>query len=61
MSKEIRQYKETIIEILDKIEAGEENIKKAAELMADAIMRDELIHIIGTGGHSNMAAEELLW
>jgi len=29
--------------------------------MADAIMRDELIHIIGTGGHSCMAAEELLW
>jgi len=26
MSKEIRQYKETIIDILNKIEAGEENI-----------------------------------
>lgn len=61
MSKEIRQYKESIIEILNKIEEGEENIKKAAEIMADAIMKDELIHIIGTGGHSNMAAEELLW
>jgi len=61
MGKEIRQYKETIIEIFNKIEAEEENIKKAAELMADAIMRDELIHVIGTGGHSCMAAEELLW
>lgn len=61
MSKEIRQYKESIIGILNKIEEGEDNIKKAAELMADAIMRDELIHVIGTGGHSCMAAEELLW
>ena len=61
MSKEIRQYKETIIGILNKIEEGGENIRKAALLMADAIMRDELIHVIGTGGHSCMAAEELLW
>lgn len=61
MSREIRQYKEKIIGIFNKIEAEEENIKRAAELMADAIMRDELIHVIGTGGHSCMAAEELLW
>lgn len=61
MSQEIRQYKETIFDILNKIQAEKESIKKAAELMADAIMRDELIHIIGTGGHSGMAAEELLW
>lgn len=61
MSKEIKQYKESIIDIFNKIEGEAENIQKAARLMADAIMRDELIHVIGTGGHSNMAAEELLW
>lgn len=61
MSKEIRQYKEAIIEILNKIEEGEDRIEEAAVLMADAIQKGELIHIIGTGGHSNMAAEELLW
>lgn len=61
MSKEIRQYKETMIEIYNQIEAEERAICQAAELMADAIMRDELIHVVGTGGHSCMAAEELLW
>lgn len=61
MSKEIMQYKETIIEILNKIEQGIDNIKKAASLMADAIIRDEIIHLIGPGGHSCMATEELLW
>lgn len=61
MSKEIRQYKETIIGIFDKIEAQSETIAKAAEVMADAIARDEVIHVVGTGGHSCMAAEELLW
>lgn len=61
MSKEIRFYKETIFSCIDQIEQEEESICKAAQLMADAIEKDQLIHIIGTGGHSNMAAEEMFW
>jgi len=34
---------------------------KAAEVMARSIMADGMIHVIGPGGHSNMAAEEVLW
>ena len=29
--------------------------------MARSIARDGIIHVIGPGGHSNMAAEEVLW
>lgn len=61
MSKEIRQYKETILGIFDKIEAQASTIQKAAQVMADAIAQDQVIHVVGTGGHSCMAAEELLW
>ncbi len=61
ISKEIRQYKETIMGIFNKIEEEIANIQKAAELMADAIERDEVIHVIGTGGHSCMAVEEMFF
>jgi len=36
-------------------------IEKGADLMVAAIERDELIHVIGTGGHSTMGALELFW
>lgn len=59
MLQEIRQYKDKIIEIFNKIEKESDSIQKAAEIMADAIIRDEIIHIVGTGGHSSIAAEEM--
>ena len=37
------------------------NIKKAAELIAESIKNDELIHVFGTGGHSYMAGEEMFY
>lgn len=61
MSREIREYKEAIFECINKIEQEQEAIHAAATLVADAIGRDQLVHIIGTGGHSNMAAEEVFW
>jgi len=62
MSQEISRYKETIIGVLNSIEAQSlDGILEAAEVMADAIEADHLVHVIGTGGHSSMAAEELLW
>lgn len=59
MNTEIRYYKETITEIFNKIEKEEESIIKASKIMAEIIMNDGLIHVMGTGGHSSMAAEEL--
>lgn len=61
MSKEINQYKETITDILEAIASEEASIHKAAKVMADSIQKGQLIHVVGTGGHSCMAAEELLW
>ncbi|MBR5226198.1 MAG: SIS domain-containing protein [Clostridia bacterium] len=61
MRPEIAEYKKAIFDCIDQIEQEEESILKAAEIMADAIEKDQLIHIIGTGGHSNMAAEEVFW
>lgn len=61
MLEEIRAYKEAVFNCINQIEQEEESILAAAKLMADAIEKDQLIHIIGTGGHSNMAAEEVFW
>ncbi len=36
-------------------------IAEAAGVMARSIMADGMIHVIGPGGHSNMAVEEVLW
>ena len=61
-SKEIFQYKDTISELFGKIATEEvEPIKKAAKMLGDSIMRDQVIHVIGPGGHSNMAVEEVFW
>lgn len=59
MNKEALEYKQTITSILDEIIAEEESVKKAAAVIGDSIMRDQVIHAIGPGGHSNMAVEEL--
>jgi uncharacterized phosphosugar-binding protein len=61
MNKEIMQYKNEVINILENISREEENIKKAAIVMSHAILDGQVIHVIGPGGHSNMAVEELLW
>ena len=61
MNKEINDYKEILIDIFNKIEKEESSISKGAEVIANAIMGEQVIHVIGPGGHSNIAAEELLW
>ena len=61
MNREFSLFKNTVIDILTKIEKEEESIKRAAEIMAKSISKDKLIHVIGTGGHSNMGAEEMFW
>jgi len=61
MDKIIRSYKEAIMDILTQIEGEVESIEKGAAILADAIARDELIHVVGPGGHSNIAVEEVFW
>lgn len=58
-----KMYKQTVITILDKItddKTNQKNIEHAASMIADATIRDELIYVIGSGGHSNMMAEECM-
>ena len=61
MNKEFLFFKASVIDILTKIEKEEKNIKKAADIMAKNINQDKIIHVIGTGGHSNMGAEEMFY
>ena len=62
MSKETEFYFNNVVDIFKKIKKQSENsIDKAATLMSEVILDGKLVHIIGPGGHSNMAAMELLW
>jgi uncharacterized phosphosugar-binding protein len=54
-------YRNTITEIMDKILGEIETIQKASRVVAESVAKEEPIHVIGPGGHSNMAAEEVLW
>jgi uncharacterized phosphosugar-binding protein len=57
-----KMYLNTITSLLTKIETEEkDSINRAAEFLAKTISSDKLIHVIGPGGHSNMAVEEVFW
>ncbi|MCL2618813.1 MAG: SIS domain-containing protein [Defluviitaleaceae bacterium] len=60
MGKEIMKYKDIITGLMEKIATEEEaSVRKAAEVIGDSIMRDQVVHVIGPGGHSTMAVEEM--
>jgi len=61
MRKEVKQYFDIVTDVYSKIVNNNPQLEDAAQAIADSIARGQLIHVIGTGGHSNMAAEELLW
>jgi uncharacterized phosphosugar-binding protein len=61
MNAEAIFYRNTITEIMDKILGEIETIQKASRVVAESIAKEEPIHVIGPGGHSNMAVEEVLW
>jgi uncharacterized phosphosugar-binding protein len=61
MNAEAIFYRNTLAEIMDKILGEIETIRKASHVVAESIAREEPVHVIGPGGHSNMAAEEVLW
>ena len=60
-NKELESYQQAITGLLEKIAGGIEAITRAARPVAEAIARDDVIHVIGPGGHSNMAVEETFW
>ncbi len=60
-NRELESYRHVITSLIDEISGNIEAITKAARPVADAIARDELVHVIGPGGHSNMAVEEVFW
>jgi len=55
-------YYKSILENLELVnQTQEENIKKAASLMADAIEQDRLIHVYGGGGHTTLCMGEMFF
>lgn len=61
MNKETQQYLTIVTDVYQKIANENPDLEAAADAIARSIANDELIHVIGPGGHSNMAAEEVLW
>jgi uncharacterized phosphosugar-binding protein len=62
MSHYSDQYCRKIVSLFESIVADDsDSVRRAAELMGSAIMDDKLIHVIGTGGHSNIGAYEMFW
>ena len=58
----IAQYHTAITTMLQKIvDTQREPIRRAARRCADAIVEDRYLYVIGTGGHSYIACEELFW
>ena len=55
-------YLSQVISLLKKIEEEQsENIEKAADLMAEAIKKDQLIHVYGGGGHTTLVMGEMFF
>jgi len=61
MTKEREMYLHTTQDLFQKIATENPNLEAAGKVIAEEIARGGLIHVIGPGGHSNMAAEEVLW
>ncbi len=58
----VAAYQSRVMELLQEIAEKEgAKIKAAAALIADCIAADKLVHVIGTGGHSYMGAEEMFY
>lgn len=55
-------YLDTIKANLDRVKKEQaENIRKAAELMADAVANDKLISVYGGGGHTTLVMGEMFF
>ncbi len=61
-SQPMDRFYEACIGLLDRVRAEErQNLYRAAELVAAKLLKDELVHVLGTGGHSVMGAMEMFW
>ncbi len=62
MENNNQDYLHQVIDLLKKVDSEQaENIGKAAELMAGAIEKDELIHVYGGGGHTTLVMGEMFF
>lgn len=57
----IESYKQALIKVMDGVSSETESIRRAAVIMADAIMAGKVINVVGPGGHSNIPVEEVTW
>lgn len=57
----IKKYGDDLSALFVEIEKETPVMEKAAKVIADAYLNGKMIHVIGPGGHSNIAAEEVLW
>lgn len=57
----IESYGSQISDLLRQIQGEEASLRKAAAVICDSVEKDLMVHVIGPGGHSNMAVEEVLW
>ncbi len=61
MTSEINHFLETVTGIYRRIVHENPQLNGAARAVAVRVAAGGLVHVIGTGGHSNMAAEEVIW
>ena len=57
----INEFTNKVTNLIKEVEEKEtQNIKKAAKIMYDAMMKEQLVHVFATG-HSHMFAEEMFY
>lgn len=63
MRKSMHEYYNVISDVYKKITEDPQNgasFRAAGKVIADKLKKDELVHLVGPGGHSNMSTEECL-
>ncbi len=62
MSGALQEYRDCIVGLFDQILNTQRTaIEQAARQLSRAIQEDRRIHLLGTGAHSQLAVEEVLW
>ena len=62
MNEPLRAYQACITELFENILSTQQPaLQQAARRLSRAIQEDRRIHILGTGAHSQLAVEEVLW
>lgn len=59
---EDRSFFEICVEFLERIEKEQgDRFKKAGQMMGECIMQDHLVHVVGTGGHTNLPPYDMFY